>query len=588
MTGPREGARRSAPDLRHRPCGEELPDPLRHARRVSFSDTGLGGVGIIVALWAHLFAVSPAQSMPVGEIRGCVIDQTVSSPIAGAVVRAGESFTVTGVDGSYRLPIAMSGRIFVGVEAKRHHPIERIVTFDGGSIRMDFELEPRHEDARVVGTVYDRIRKRPVAKAEVRLGDEVFRTGEGGQFAFDPVEAGERWISVAAVGYRGFSGRLAVQPPSKQADVYLTPAMELSCVEGIVLDRITARPVPLASVHLENDRAVTDANGRFVLSERIPGPARLVVHADGFYPLNVPIVAKAGNTKLTVVLEPRTVEAMRAAYRDMIRKRFATRPGPPPPPPPQSSSETRIDAPPPYRLLTLDLIGWTSEPVGALKGRGMELILPQGASFRPVTAKRTSADIRLSPVDRFVIDHVRFDHQGTLARKMSLDGFDYRAGAALGTRTDLLGVGLAKRLLDSPEGSAWLDYGMLEGRTTVQVAQEVAGPPCTNYLDFRTGTLTTDFSAPYLGVTGRSKLSDQVALEVSAKGGAVFSRGSVLQMTDSEMAFLFGGAFAGTPEESAWFGTLGYRIFQFYGQQKDGGAVDLTFSGPTFGIKGRM
>lgn len=262
---------------------------------------------------------APARGYTVGELSGVVRNAENREPVTGATVRLGDSLALTRPSGDYRVPLPMSGRFVVRVEASGYHGAEKTLLVDGGAYDLNFDLTPRRAEARVYGTVYDALLLVPVARAEVALDGDAMRVDGSGQFVFDPVEAGDRWLTVAAAGYRVSAKRLRVDSPAERVDVYLVPDADYARVRGTVRDRVTSRPVALAVVRLGDARAVTSGDGRFELPAMIPGEKPLAVSADDFFRYDDRLALKSGDTALDIHLEPRDADALLAAMRRKAR-----------------------------------------------------------------------------------------------------------------------------------------------------------------------------------------------------------------------------------------------------------------------------
>lgn len=326
---------------------------------------------IVFAALAALLLLSlpaPPARATVGELTGVVRNVENREPVTGAVVRVGSAVALTRESGDYRIPLPMAGRFVVRVESGAYHDAEKTILVEAGAYDLNFDLAPRRAASRVFGTVYDAILLRPVARAEVTLDGVAIRASAEGQFVFDPVEAGDRWLSVASPGYKVSAKRIRVDASAEQVDVYLVPDVEFARVAGTVRDRATSRPVPLAVVRVADARAVTGADGRFALPDAMPGEKRLTVSADGYFKYDDRIDVKSGATALDVYLEPRNVAELLDAMRR--RTRDVEQVGAPDPP-------ARIDAVtegypgPEGRTL---LAGMMAQPLEERRGR-MEKIL---------------------------------------------------------------------------------------------------------------------------------------------------------------------------------------------------------------------
>ena len=143
---------------------------------------------VIVALAAAIVALV----MPIGSVRGQVIDAATGRPLPGAVVRVGDREYQTGDGGDFSLSGVRLGSEVLA-EADGHLPASAKVSL-GGGLRLD--LMPRV----LKGVILDESTGMPVANATVSGGSSSVATDERGSFAISEV-SGDGVLEVKAPGY---------------------------------------------------------------------------------------------------------------------------------------------------------------------------------------------------------------------------------------------------------------------------------------------------------------------------------------------------------------------------------------------------
>lgn len=230
--------------------------------------------------------------------------------------------------------------------------------------------------------------------------------------------------------------------------------------------------------------------------------------------------------------------------------------------------------------LTIGVIGWNSDLEGKIEAKGMSLGLADDTDIDAQTSLALSAHWKLSEKDQLSIDYSQFDHKGSLNKTVNFDTLDYTAGASINEQTSFTDVGLSRLLTKSEQDSWKLLYGLKFSHIFMSLAQPTPKGA-------QTGEIKQNFTIPYLGIEGNTKLSDNISLNGSIKYLSLSQSGSNDRLTDFYVGLLFGRDYAKRPTETEWYGTLGYRFFLFQGKAYNDSS-EVSYSGPTFGLESRF
>ena len=235
--------------------------------------------------------------------------------------------TTSGADGAFELAVCPAG------------PIELIATRKGfGRRRLRLDLEPFHsprfdvvldEEAKLAGSVVDDLGT-PLDGALVDVFDDRDRIEVGAMRAQD----GGRWwmywvaadvpltVTATLAGHRRWRRdalraplddvRIVLPRNGTLTGVVLARAVETDAAARAPVEKFRLRCLPVAASrveqrHLEAEpRVVADAGGRFELTDLWPGPAELLIEANGFAPARRAVTVVAGATLACepILLEP--------------------------------------------------------------------------------------------------------------------------------------------------------------------------------------------------------------------------------------------------------------------------------------------
>jgi len=227
----------------------------------------------------------------------------------------------TRADGSFRLMVDDGGTYAVqargagGVSPRRYRvraPVVDLALTLGEHVVLEGQVtsaadgEPVPSFAVVVATVRGAV-ERDVVAAEVRVDPD-------GRFRIPGLAPGERLVSVFADGYAPTLERaLALSPPTARITIALRPG---GAIRGRLTDASDGSPIAGGRVELEGgaatapsplrSTAVSDRDGRFVLTGVGDGPRSLFASAGGYHARAVGGVSPGGTTdpEVEIALTP--------------------------------------------------------------------------------------------------------------------------------------------------------------------------------------------------------------------------------------------------------------------------------------------
>lgn len=217
-----------------------------------------------------------APAMPKGTLIGRAVDAsgkaianaTVTLTTPGAAARTAKTtpsgyFTFGGLaNGAYTVSLA---------DADGRNPASQTVTISGATVELT--LKPQAM-ARLKGQVVDAQTGTALSGAAVTIGKERAESDRDGYFELNGLPAAPWTVSASAKGYT--SSTLKVSDGS--------PRIALSPLPGTVSGRIlttTGKPVSGAIAQIGSQRAPTDANGQYTLSNVPAGNHTLALIQDG-------------------------------------------------------------------------------------------------------------------------------------------------------------------------------------------------------------------------------------------------------------------------------------------------------------------
>ncbi len=263
-----------------------------------------------IFLFIFLIIVFPALK---GECATSLVNGIVRNidnlePVPHAKVYVGNDMAITDSYGEFTITLPMTGKYVIRVDSAKYKEAYKNITILNGMNNINFKLVPKLATSKLFGTIYDKILLRPVRNAEVSLDGVAVRTSLDGQYSFNNVEPGDRWISVYCAGYLVTTNKILITEQNKKLDVFLLHEGNYTNVSGIILDRVTSEPIHLAVLELGDRRAVTDEKGFFYIENILPGKYSLKIKADGFYQHSESLNLTEGQISIKIYLEHYNVE----------------------------------------------------------------------------------------------------------------------------------------------------------------------------------------------------------------------------------------------------------------------------------------
>jgi len=223
---------------------------------------------------------------------------------------------------------------------------------------------------------------------------------------------------------------------------------------------------------------------------------------------------------------------------------------------------------------------WQSSLGGGLVTHGMDLDLDGGVDISRRNRFDLAFQTSLTRRDHVSASFFAFEHEGTLAGRVTYDARLYTPGAAVEQRERQFDLGGSRTLHHGARG--WVD--MLYGAKWLQVDFDMTQ---TVPAGRQTAFWNQHYTVPYLGVAGRSRLGSWSWVTGGWKFSSLGSGGDSVRTSDLDLGVLVGVRPDRESHQVDWYGRLGFRDFRFHGD--DGNSESrVEFRGPTFGVTGEF
>jgi hypothetical protein len=254
-------------------------------------------LGLLVALTLALIALGLGYAYyDTKTIHGVVRDADTQAPIARAAVTVAGRDALTDDAGQFAVQVPR-GNYEIRVWADGY---DAGVTSVDVSDRepQDFFVEPTLTQNQLGGTVEDGGTHRPIAGAQVRVGDAQVTTDARGSFSLRGLKANARGM-IQAPGYHGAT--LVFTGQTTQT-VALVPGL----TTVTVTDQYTGAPLAGATVTSGEQTVLTDTAGRAVLKALLTG-ARIAANAPGHDPAQTTL---GDSDQVTLILRAHTLDGV--------------------------------------------------------------------------------------------------------------------------------------------------------------------------------------------------------------------------------------------------------------------------------------
>jgi uncharacterized surface anchored protein len=250
-------------------------------------------------------------SLPVGELKGMVIDRATKQGISDANVqlfRAGETYSFTGRDnGAFHQPDLPAGEYRIVVTRSRYKPFEGTFTLAAKQERsMVVALEPK--TGSLAGKVTNlkgqgqpnvtvAIPKLKLTTATDRLGAYLFADLPPGQHEL-VVTQGQRRVATTLVRIR--SDETTTENVTVSAAEAVAPGSKAGQIAGVVVDAGSRRPLAGVKIVVEGGDltvlTITGSDGRYAVGDLPPGRYKVTASRAGYgsKPAAAAVTAKAG------------------------------------------------------------------------------------------------------------------------------------------------------------------------------------------------------------------------------------------------------------------------------------------------------
>jgi TonB-linked SusC/RagA family outer membrane protein len=266
--------------LRYAEVGEYVviePAPERRARPEEFA-VQVASAGVELGVTRAPVAESP----PLREFRGTVVDRLTGSTLEGAVVEMEGTKTraVTAADGRFRMMEPLSGEARMRVFRPGYHPTTARVSPDGAGARVELKATLfSREQGTIRGSVVDRSTNQPLEAVQVYLEGTSHNTltRADGEFIMLNVPTGTYTVIAQMIGYavgREENVRVAAGGVAQVSFALSTRALSL---EGVVVTGVTDPvsgvkvPFTVSKLTAEDMPVATTASAIANVQGKIPG-----------------------------------------------------------------------------------------------------------------------------------------------------------------------------------------------------------------------------------------------------------------------------------------------------------------------------
>ncbi len=292
---------------------------------------------------------------------------------------------------------------------------------------------------------------------------------------------------------------------------------------------------------------------------------------------------RPANTAMSPVTPPpiTATTPVREAPRGMSVVEYAAHAGPMPRDirHPEPIDNTWIARPEPSDTITprfTTVAAWRPAISGSVDTLGMHLDLGGANDFHTQNNFHGRVAHRLN--NRWHLDGgvTNVENRGSLDQAVSFDGLAYGAGSAVSLKTRTADGAVHFTCNRTQHATCELLAGYFWGRSDLAVEQMLPGGK-------RSGTWEQHYHLGFIGAAAEANIARNAWLRGSLRASPFGTKESGGRMTDAAGSLLLGRMTSGTSTLPAWYIDLGYRYVNLDGSS-NGGAENLKYQGPTFGI----
>jgi len=243
--------------------------------------------------------VSADFALTANRVAGLVRDGETNQPLPNLVVLAAGKTLKTDARGIFELRAIKLGTPVL-IRAPGYQPTT--VVF---SNQPAFNLVLLPNVVNFLAT--DQYTNKPIAQAQIQVGDQKLATDADGRAALRRVRTGAT-VRAAAPGYEATTASFTGNDLNSTFNVQLT--LRPNILDGIIADAVTNQPIISATLVVGNAIAVTNAQGAYHL-ENVPSNVSLSVLAPGYLKTQVDI---KNTIKRDVKLQPFIAKGIHVPY----------------------------------------------------------------------------------------------------------------------------------------------------------------------------------------------------------------------------------------------------------------------------------
>jgi len=242
------------------------------------------------------------QPITVGTVMGLVVNAVDQTPLAGATITADTQTAITDVQGKFTLSDMRAGSR--SIQASK--PVFRAGTATvevvaAESVNVTLKLDPITTGT-VIGLALNAANQKPLADVKVTLGTLSVMTNTKGQFKLADVRAGDVLLMGSKEVFKPVTQSVKVLA-AKNVDVTLKfEPITVGTLMGQVINAINQKPLAGATITAGTKSIITDAQGKFILSDMSVGPLSVQASKPVFKPSTAEVTVIAAE-KVTVMLK---------------------------------------------------------------------------------------------------------------------------------------------------------------------------------------------------------------------------------------------------------------------------------------------
>jgi thermitase len=273
----------------------KLNDEVRSRIEATCDDIGISGIGYGRINAAEAVGGGP---VPPGAISGQVTDVEDSSAMSGAQVSDGIRTVLTDATGGYTIDNVSPGtyQVFASKEGYETSSLTLNV-LSGTTAVADFSLTKTIVAGSITGSVTNAEDESPIVDATVTDGARTATTDASGTYTIANVPPGNYEITASKEGYQTSSSLVDVLPGTTAvAEFSLNEIIIPGSITGSVTDGEDGSPIVGAAVTDGTRTAITDASGKYSLTDVPPGSYEVTASKEGYESITSSVTVTSGAT----------------------------------------------------------------------------------------------------------------------------------------------------------------------------------------------------------------------------------------------------------------------------------------------------